>query len=130
MKTHGWLMAMILLFGFGITNVFAQCSYGPIMVTCHQDPGYNHPICCGWWPVCERTPDGNPASLGTHGSDIKNPSSGLGPSCGGGNTATGPGDAFTGTCGWSESGSFCGTPWGPNSVTGDYTAYPCSGSCG
>ncbi len=115
--------------GAGYTK--AGCSYGPIMVTCHNDPGYTNSICCGWtlYAVCWSGKD-QQYEHGTAGLDIKNPSLGLGPSCGGGSSATGIGSAFTGTCGWNESGSTCGTPWGPTPETGDYTAYPCTGTCG
>jgi hypothetical protein len=136
-KTHkikNLLVALLVIVCFGLAKVNAQCSYGAIMVVCHSDPGFNNHTCCGWLPLlgCGSFYSNGEiyGSPGTDGRDIKNPSIGMGPTCAGGSSATGVGDAFAGTCGWSDSGSTCGTPWGPTPGTGTYTAYPCVGTCG
>ena len=132
LKLKVWIAALLICSCFCLTKVNAQCSYGAIMVVCHSNPGSSGGTCCGYVPQ-------NCYPLGKHdvilplpgntGTVTTNPSIGLAPTCGGGNSATGVGDAFTGTCAWNESGSNCGTPWGPTPETGNYTAYPCTGYC-
>jgi hypothetical protein len=129
LKLKHLVAAMLICGCFCLTKANAQCSYGAIMIVCESSSGITGNTCCGWWPMsCHN--GGAVPGFGTDGTATINPTLGLGPTCGGGTTATGIDAGFTATCGYNMSGTTCGTPWGPTPSTGSYTAYPCIGTCG
>lgn len=104
------------------------CSYGAQMIICYQYAGLTNSTCCNQaLDSCEYA---GQVLLGfAPGVIIINPSVGQAPSCGPGTTAQSVGDSFQGTCAWTESGTDCGVPYGPDNETGPATLYPCIGSC-
>lgn len=129
MKIATWLRACIAgLLTFGVTQAMAQCNYGPVMIICHKGDTFTGPTCCGWFGYC-LTEDILPLQ-GMEGTVVQIRSDGFAVTCGAGDSAPTAGDAFTGTCGWTFSGTYCGTPYGPTPTTSDCTLYPCEGICG
>ena len=103
---------------------FAQCSYDPVQIICHDAFSITNTGCCFALAMyCLFLQHHYPATNTRHGTE------GRTATCGVGTTAASIGDPFEGTCAWSEWGVTCNTPWGPVPTTGPVTLRNCIGSC-
>jgi hypothetical protein len=131
-------IGVFVCFSLALAQGLPPCVTGPVQIVCHSDPGFDVHKCCGWLPLmgCDTRQVYDPpfgwvvvGSPGTDGRNIKNPVVAYVLTCGAGSSSA-TASAFTGLCSWNESGSNCGTPWGPVPKDASVSLYGCEGDCG
>lgn len=132
----GLSIGLIVCFSLTLAQGLPPCVTGPVTIVCHCDPGFTNNICCGWLPIfgCDvvKIVDPNTGTMlnspGVDGVDIKAPVTAYVITCGPGNS-TATATAFQGTCAWNETGTTCGTAWGPVAKSASVDLFNCEGAC-
>jgi len=102
---------------------YAQCSFGPVRVTCHEASSTSSPTCC---PDTLNFCAGNIYLVSF--TKIDTSTQGRVVTCGAGDSAPTTDGGFQGLCAWTETHTDCTGTWSEQK-DGPVTLYSCIGSC-